>query len=279
MSEILIEARADVNFVFKDRSALMLAVEKGNNRIVSLLLQAGADVNRQNKDGDTALLHVAEQGNACLLNMLIKAGADVNGIFQDGETALMLALIRGQSQCVAALINAGADVNAKSRRGETALCYAISGRNDDCIKLMIKAGADLHGSRLLYNLVANENPGSFVEYGTDFKIKALLRTGAKVNYIKGNFLTSCLNSRRRDLRKKELALLLFAAGEELNKKKSIVPDYLEPPKRRTLKHLCRKAIREHLLKMSDVNLFYTVARLGLPPALSKYLLYEQSVAE
>ena len=143
---------------------------------------------------------------------------------------------------------------------------------------MVEAGGDGHGSHLLYNIIAaNQNAGSFVEYGTDFRIKALLRAGVKVNNSRKNLLTSCLNSRRRYLRKKELALLLFAAGEKQNENKFTVPDYLEPPRRITLKHLCREAIRGHLSGLTDTNLFYKVARLGLPGALSKYILYEQSV--
>ena len=40
-----------------------------------------------------------------------------------------------------------------------------------------------------------------------------------------------------------------------------------------LKHLCREAIRKHLLQMSNVNLFVRVPLLGLPSLLTEYLLY------
>ena len=145
---------------------------------------------------------------------------------------------------------------------------------------MIEAGADSHGFQLLQDIVASENQGSFMQYGFDLDVKSLLRAGADVDTSEGNLLTSCLKSRRRQQRKKELAMILFAAGEKLNKNKNSVPDYLEPPNEGIyLKYLCREAIRQHLLKLNNVNLFYKVARLGLPPALSKYLLYEQSVTE
>ena len=278
-SEILIEAGADVNLVCGDISMLMLVVEKGKDRIVSLLLQAGADVNRRNKDRETALIYAAEQGNICLLNKLIQAGADVNMMFQDDETALMVALIRGHTQSAKQLIDAGAEVNAKSRRGESALSYALKGGHDDCTRLMIEAGADGYGNMLLHKLVSSEAPGSFVEHGIDFKIKSLLRAGAKVDTNEGSLLTSCLKSLRKKRRIKELALLLFASGEKLNKDKNSVPDYLEPPKRRNLKYRCRDVIRGYLLEKNIVNLFYRVPKLGLPPALSRYLLYEQNVTE
>ena len=45
----------------------------------------------------------------------------------------------------------------------------------------------------------------------------------------------------------------------------------------SLKHLCRKAIRKHLLKMSPVNLFVQVPQLGLPTLLQDYLWLNVSV--
>ena len=45
-----------------------------------------------------------------------------------------------------------------------------------------------------------------------------------------------------------------------------------------LKHLCREAIREHLLHLDQhENLFQRVPRLGLPALLQSYLLYWQTL--
>ena len=44
-----------------------------------------------------------------------------------------------------------------------------------------------------------------------------------------------------------------------------------------LKHLCRKAIREHLLRISDMQLFITVPTLGLPWNITDYLLYNKTL--
>ena len=51
-----------------------------------------------------------------------------------------------------------------------------------------------------------------------------------------------------------------------------IPDDL---KELSLKHLCRKAIRKHLLVIDPhQHLFYIVPRLGLPDCLSRYLVYD-----
>ena len=45
-----------------------------------------------------------------------------------------------------------------------------------------------------------------------------------------------------------------------------------------LKHLCREAIREHLLHLDQhKNLFQRVPRVGLPALLQSYLLYWQTL--
>ena len=133
------------------------------------------------------------------------------------------------------------------------------------------------GSRLLYEIVSQEKPNKLKGCETDFNIKALLRSGAKVDIAADNALTTYLESDRKPRRKRQLAMLLFAAGERL--KETSVPEYLLPPKQMTLKHLCRESIRKHLLKIRKSNLFYRVPKLGLPAALNRYILYEQSVTE
>ena len=282
-SEMLVEAGADVNItsLFSGfNSLLMLAVQKNSYTIANLLLKAGAVVNSRNSDGETALINAIERGNVYCVNLLIQAGADVNIIYQNDETALMLALLRSHTQCVSMVINAGADVNARSRTGETALSYALTGRSDACIRLMIESGADGHGSVLLRTLVASETPGNFMECMTDVKIKALLRTGAMVNTV-DNLVSLCFKSPRRRQRKKELALLLFAAGEKMFTKdfNAIYPSCPPPPKIYCLTVMSWYAIREHLLQLNKVNLFYRVPKLGLPASLTKYFLFEQSVTE
>ena len=45
-----------------------------------------------------------------------------------------------------------------------------------------------------------------------------------------------------------------------------------------LKHICREAIRKHLLKLDlHSNLFVRVPQLGLPSIVTEYLLFNQSL--
>ena len=58
-----------------------------------------------------------------------------------------------------------------------------------------------------------------------------------------------------------------------------VADYLPQIQTKlNLKHLCREAIRKHLLKLDPhTHLFYRVPSLGLPSLLVEYLLYDMSL--
>lgn len=68
----------------------------------------------------------------------------------------------------------------------------------------------------------------------------------------------------------EKVMLLFAAGEKYN-----IPDLSI-----FLKHLCRDAIRKHLIELDPhQHLFGRIPQLGLPSLLTRYLLYNVSLDE
>ena len=73
-------------------------------------------------------------------------------------------------------------------------------------------------------------------------------------------------------RDQKVPMFLYAAGETIDKTEAQVLDDL---KELSLKHLCREAIRKHLLVIDPhQHLFYRIPRLGLPGSLSRYLLYD-----
>ena len=69
----------------------MVASLQGHEEVVKLLIEKGAEVNRTDKAGVTALMAASEQGHGEIVKLLIEKGAEVNRTDEAGETALMVA--------------------------------------------------------------------------------------------------------------------------------------------------------------------------------------------
>ena len=94
---------------------LLVIIGKAKPDKVRQLIQDGADVKAQSKEGLTPLMiAIGNNSNLEALGVLIEAGADVNAKNKDGATPLMFAAIKNTSEVLKVLLEAGADVNAKS---------------------------------------------------------------------------------------------------------------------------------------------------------------------
>jgi len=120
---------ADVNAQDKDESSttpLMLAAAfNPNPEVITILINAGADIQAQSGDGFTALMCAAANNkNPEMITILINAGADIQAQSGDGFTALMCAVNNQNPEGITTLLKAGADAKAKSKEGKTAFNYA-----------------------------------------------------------------------------------------------------------------------------------------------------------
>ena len=116
--------RADVNLPNHRRNtALTWATEKGQFETVRALIDAGADVNHQNKYyKDTALTWAAYNGHLETVRALIAAGVDVNASKHIWKHCSYLRRQeRGHFETVRALIEARADVESSKRPWTTLL--------------------------------------------------------------------------------------------------------------------------------------------------------------
>ncbi|XP_019881677.2 KN motif and ankyrin repeat domain-containing protein 2 isoform X2 [Aethina tumida] len=89
---------ADVNIRAKQhgQTALMLAVSHGRLDMVTMLLEAGADINIQDEDGSTALMCAAEHGHIEIVkHFLSHPDCDSSITDVDGSTALKIAMEAG----------------------------------------------------------------------------------------------------------------------------------------------------------------------------------------
>ena len=85
-----------------------------------LLLRYGADVNLGTANFDqTPLMSAAGSGSVPLVRLFLKAGAEINHQDRYGETALFQAIQEEHLAVVRVLLEAGADVNLKDHQGQT----------------------------------------------------------------------------------------------------------------------------------------------------------------
>jgi ankyrin repeat protein len=95
------------------------------------------------------LANAASKGDTNTVTLLINAGADINTADNNDLNALLYATFAGQTEMVKLLIDADADVNIAIEKNVTALKAAVSEGHTEIVKLLVKAGADISNTTLL----------------------------------------------------------------------------------------------------------------------------------
>ena len=145
--QAIIDHGVDVNATSKqNKTALMWACEKGNVHAINVMLNAGANPNTADANGDTCLFKaISARCNKQALQALIDHGADVNVINKSGRTALMHACQKGNKDAINVLLNAGADTTISDTNDYTCLHKAVNaGCNKQTLQALIDHGADVY---------------------------------------------------------------------------------------------------------------------------------------
>jgi ankyrin repeat protein len=119
----LLKAGANPNHASNDgRNAMYWALYCGNAELFKLLVQHGGDVNyRWQHDECTLVMMAAERGNMDILRVLVDAGADIGGQNKNGETALDLAQQKNKKQVVEFLQMAAQQGAGRDEKGAVAM--------------------------------------------------------------------------------------------------------------------------------------------------------------
>lgn len=143
----ILESHSQFNIISQEEKnqSLIYAVKQGYTEIVSILIDAQAQVNFQSLPHLMTPLMFASAGNHGLIcQILIDHGANVNLINDDESSALMIASYKGYANIVGILLKNNADVNHKDLDGDNALYLAIKSNHQEVVSLLIDYGADLY---------------------------------------------------------------------------------------------------------------------------------------
>lgn len=126
------------------RTALHFAARYDHLQIADTLISKGASLEVQNKNGLTPLLEAANLSNVRTLQSVLNHSANLQAKTNDGITALHLAVGNNHSGVVDWLISRGAPLDVKDNKGATPLMFSVRNSDQTVSNRFLEVGADVN---------------------------------------------------------------------------------------------------------------------------------------
>lgn len=137
-------ADADRAMTFENRRPLHVAAEYGSTAAVNALLAVGVEI-EISADKEPPLHSAARGGNVDIVTALIEHGADVNRDSREGRTALHCAVFCNRVGVIEVLLDAGADIEAQLKlTGWSPLHIAVDERYRESAEALLKRDANIN---------------------------------------------------------------------------------------------------------------------------------------
>ena len=132
-------------------TALTAACFSGNLKMLSRLIELGADVNYQKSVADyPPIFYVCRfcKDNVEILELLVENGADINQTILDGKNLLHIAAESAYLNTVEKLLTMGFDPNSSTFKGESPLYLVLFARAETenilkVVKALVAAGSEI----------------------------------------------------------------------------------------------------------------------------------------
>ncbi|XP_072665244.1 ankyrin repeat and death domain-containing protein 1A isoform X14 [Canis lupus baileyi] len=183
--QILVNSGAKIHCENKDGLTLLhCAAQKGHVPVLAFIMEDLEDVplDRADKLGRTAFHRAAEHGQLDALDFLVGSGCDHSVkdkpfYPQEGNTALHLAASRGHLAVLQRLVDIRLDLEEQNTKGLTALHAAAEGVHVDCVQLLLEAGSSVNA--------LTQKKQSCLHYaalgGSEDVARALIHAGGQTN--------------------------------------------------------------------------------------------------
>ena len=270
--QLLIDAGAELNITDTDGFHALLIAQccQNNNACTSLLIRAGSSVNMTNQYNETPLSYAIDADNEVIFDHLIQYGADVNQCYADGYTPMWCVMnsyeqIHEPESYLRKLLINGADPNIGRY---PPLTLAAQYSHISCIEILLKGGANVNAV----------DP----EFGTTLSIAGYMGSTTMIRMAWNYQAKINITSKEPDIKPRicddEALTMLFAMGQKwsfFESDDSDIPNQItESRNDKSLKNICRKAIRSYIIKSArHIDLFREIPLLQLPNLINSYLLY------
>ncbi|XP_063904028.1 uncharacterized protein LOC135123367 [Zophobas morio] len=210
--ECLVEAGAEINRGNKQgETPLYVASKMGHEKLVEYLMTDGAEINRARNDGATPLLIASQNGHDKIVEYLVTVGAEINRASNDGWTPLLIASQNGHEKVVEYLATAGAEINRARNNGATPLFTASQNGYEKVVEYLATAGAEINrafndGATPLF--IASQN-------GHEKVVEYLATAGAEINRARNDGWTPLFIASQFGHEK--VVEYLATAGAEINR--------------------------------------------------------------
>ena len=128
-----------------DRERIFIQFAKANKfdeDLAYYLFEQGVEINYQDSNGKTALIHAVERGSIETINFLIEQDAEINIRDNNGQSAIFYTVgFPSRKKALELLILHGADVNIKNKGNKTPLYYAKTNCDSSIVNILVNNGA------------------------------------------------------------------------------------------------------------------------------------------
>jgi ankyrin repeat protein len=207
-----------ISSVHNKQSPLHLAVKSNSRDVVDLLLKRGASPDIMDRYRNTPLHLAADTGSSPIADLLLKHGADVNFFDNFGRTPLHFAATKGHTSVLELLLDRNAVINRRDKFGNTPLSCTKYGTKS--YKLLSTKGATT--DRTTIRRPSAQEVSSYTSYplhwvsftGQVERIDQLLSDGWSINQIDDTRRTPLYKA----ITKKHLKLveMLIERGADIN---------------------------------------------------------------
>ncbi len=171
------------NIVAKDGSTPLhrIALSKVKPEILQFFIDAGANVDQQDEEGNTPFLNASFRNSLENVKILAQRSGNLNAVNHSGQSALMLAMENNSPEVVEFLLETGAKVENRDNVGNSVAYYWIVSFNpgkteefEQKLQLLQKNGVQMNGLQTedytLYHLAALTDNMELIKRLEDFKI-------------------------------------------------------------------------------------------------------------